>query len=1130
MLWLAMVRSGWLWIVITPSSPWNFITPCMVDAIAWNCHNPVLPMIMLYGDVALITTNSANTGNLQIIMENTKWIATVASIWIQCSCGASYAFGIYSTVLKSSQGYDQSTLDTVSVFKDIGANIGVLAGLLYHAVADNKTGGRSRPSSSRFGSGLSVVYLAGAIQFFAGYFLMWLSTIGVIEKPHVSLMCFFMFIAAQGQTFFNTTNVVVAVQNFPDYSGTTVGIMKGFLGLSGAILIQIYQTLFDGNPSAFLLMLAVFPAAMSLLLMSLIHVNPSNTTNDKRHLNGFSLIAVLIAAYLTIILLFENIFAFPSWAHIPTTVVLMMLLSSPLQVALTAQKTEPPPPSSPTMAPLIKASGEGSSSTNTGILEMNLLQAIGTVNFWLLFVPMMSGMGSGMATINNITQIGESLDYSTVKINAMVSLWSIWNFLGRIGGGFVSDLFLHRYGWGRPLFISLTQAAMVAGHLMIGLGGNLYIGSVIVGICYGSQWSLMPTITSEIFGVKHMGTIFNAIAAANPVGSYLLSVQVIGRIYDKEAEAGGGFCHGIHCFMVSYFVFAGVCVFGFLVSMVLFFRTRGFYALILQRRSKQIVVTHSKMITMIIHQVMFGYHSKSLEVVGEMAVNNKWMATVASIWIQCTSGSLYTFSFYSSALKATQGYDQSTLDAVSVFKDFGANFGILSGLLYSAVASPSTSVNFRGRKSGPWIVLLTGAIQCFVGYFLMWLSVTVAIPRPPVPLMCLFMLLAAHGVTFLNTANVVTAVLNFPNHSGTIVGIMKGFLGLSGAILLLVYQTVIKAEPTPYILMIALLPFLNTLFFMSSVKSFETIQSNEKKHLDSLSIISLLIAAYLFSIIIIQQTLPLNLPARIIVLLVLLILLASPLYVSLKSQSTENYQLLNNNPNNQEHESIHHDKNLPEAIRTVNFWCLFLTTATGMGTGLATVNNLAQVGESLGYTTHETTTLASLWSIWNFVGRFGAGYVSDHFLYTKKWARSVFIAITLGVMSIGHLVIASGFPGALYVGFVLVGVFYGSQWSLMPTIASEVFGVSHFGTIFNTITISGPIGSYFISVRVIGYLYDREVSREVTEYCSGTHCFRLSFIIMAIVTFLGSVVGMFLFFRTRGLYEQIVIRRERRSI
>ncbi|KAM0060530.1 putative major facilitator superfamily, MFS transporter superfamily [Helianthus debilis subsp. tardiflorus] len=504
-------------------------------------------------------------------MEHSKWFATVASIWIQCSCGASYTFGIYSAALKSSQGYDQSTLDTISVFKDIGANIGVLAGLLYSAVT----------SSSRFGSGLWPVYLAGAVQYFAGYFLMWLSVTGVIDRPHVWLMWLFMFMAAHAQTFFNTTNVVVAVRNFPDYSGTSVGIMKGFLGLSGAILIQIYHMLFDGNPTTFLLVLAVFPTLVSLALMSFVHANPSNTSNDKPHLNRFSLIALIIAAYLMIIIIFQNVVTFPSWAQILTTTILVIMTLSPLQVALTAQRSEQRSPS-PVMAPLI------TTLEDQDEVEMNPLQAMGTFNFWLLFLAMICVLGSGLATINNITQIGESLDYSTVEINTMVSLWSIWNFLGRFGGGYVSDLFLHRYGGGRPLFISLTQLAMVAGYLIIGLSGNLYIGSVIVGVCYGSQWSLMPTITSEIFGVKHMGTIFNIITAANPIGSYIFSVQVIGKIYDKEAQERGGLCHGLHCFMLSYFILAAVCAFGVVFSFVLFLRTRRFYASILQRRLKHL--------------------------------------------------------------------------------------------------------------------------------------------------------------------------------------------------------------------------------------------------------------------------------------------------------------------------------------------------------------------------------------------------------------------------------------------------------------------------------------------------------------------------------------------------------------
>lgn len=156
-------------------------------------------------------------------------------------------------------------------------------------------------------------------------------------------------------------------------------------------------------------------------------------------------------------------------------------------------------------------------------------------------------------------------------------------------------------------------------------------------------------------------------------------------------------------------------------------------------------------------------------------LRSKWVAMAASIWIQCASGGSYTFGIYSAVLKSTQFYDQSTLDTVSVFKDIGANAGVFSGLLYTY----ATSNRRRGRgggvggSGGPWVVLAIGAIQCFAGYFLIWASVTGLIGKPPVPLMCLFMLLAAQAQTFFNTANVVSAVENFADYGGTAVGIMK---------------------------------------------------------------------------------------------------------------------------------------------------------------------------------------------------------------------------------------------------------------------------------------------------------------------------------------------------------------------
>jgi MFS family permease len=218
--------------------------------------------------------------------------------------------------------------------------------------------------------------------------------------------------------------------------------------------------------------------------------------------------------------------------------------------------------------------------------NMNLLQALCSVNFWLLFIAMFCGLGSGLAMINNISQIGESLGYTATERNSLVSLLSIWNFLGRFGAGFVSDIFLHRGGWARPLFVAVTLAIMTIGHIIVaaGFSKNLYLGSVLVGVAYGSQWSLMPTITSEIFGVAHMGTIFNTIAIASPVGSYTFSVRVIGFIYDKVGSGENNTCFGSRCFMLSFMIMASVAFFGVLVALLLFFRTRRFYKSVVFRR------------------------------------------------------------------------------------------------------------------------------------------------------------------------------------------------------------------------------------------------------------------------------------------------------------------------------------------------------------------------------------------------------------------------------------------------------------------------------------------------------------------------------------------------------------------
>ncbi|KAI0527432.1 hypothetical protein KFK09_003032 [Dendrobium nobile] len=504
-----------------------------------------------------------------------KWTAMAASVWIQCTSGSSYCFGIYSPLLKFSQDYDQSTLNSVAFFKDIGANIGVLSGLLY--------------SSFVGGEGPKVVLAAGAIQCFAGYFLMWLSVTGALPRPPSGLMGFYLFLAAHSQTFFNTADVVTAVENFPDSRGTVVGIMKGFLGLSGAILIQIYRTLFNGNPSSFLLMLSLLPTLLPFLLMFFVQIHHTNGGDNLRYLNVFSFISIAVATYLMIVIIGEHFITLQLSIRISIFLLLLLLLISPLFVVFRAQLTESRSRSAyHDEIRLIEdinppENEEQKSNRDQGFLprveNMNLFQAMRTFEFWLLFLVMACAMGSGLATVNNISQIGSSLGYTSTETSTLVSLWSIWNFLGRFGAGYISDYFLHEKGCARPFFIALTLALMTIGHVIISSGfpGSLHLGSILIGVCYGSQWSLMPTITSELFGIRHFGTIFNTVAIASPVGSYFLSVRVVGYIYDIETSSGMKVCKGTHCFMLSFLIMASVTTIGFAVSTALFLRTRVFY-------------------------------------------------------------------------------------------------------------------------------------------------------------------------------------------------------------------------------------------------------------------------------------------------------------------------------------------------------------------------------------------------------------------------------------------------------------------------------------------------------------------------------------------------------------------------
>jgi len=75
-----------------------------------------------------------------------------------------------------------------------------------------------------------------------------------------------------------------------------------------------------------------------------------------------------------------------------------------------------------------------------------------------------------------------------------MSLMSIWNFLGRVGGGYFSEIIVRERTHPRHIALTFAQIVMAAGHFLFAMAwpGTMYIASLLVGLGYGAHWVIVP--------------------------------------------------------------------------------------------------------------------------------------------------------------------------------------------------------------------------------------------------------------------------------------------------------------------------------------------------------------------------------------------------------------------------------------------------------------------------------------------------------------------------------------------------------------------------------------------------------------------------------------------------------------
>ncbi|KAI8524134.1 hypothetical protein RHMOL_Rhmol13G0126400 [Rhododendron molle] len=521
-----------------------------------------------------------------------RWFSLFASFLIMAGAGATYLFAVYSKEIKSSLGYDQTTLNLLGFFKDLGANVGVLSGLIAEVTPT------------------WVVLLIGSAMNFFGYFMIFLSVTGKIPKPKVWQMCMYICIGANSQNFANTGALVTSVRNFPESRGIMLGLLKGFTGLSGAIMTQAYLAIYGNDSKSLILLIGWLPAAISVVFVYTIRpMKVVRQPNELRIFYQFLYVSIVLALFLMVMTICQKLVTFPQAGYALSVTVVCALLFVPLFIAIREelvlwnQYPKGAKPISPILEPTPKPKPLLEEKPKTTCFQdifinkpergedYTILQALLSTDMLILLFATFCGLGSSLTAVDNLGQIGESLGYPKKTIKTFVSLLSIWNYFGRIFSGFVSETLLSKYKFPRTLMMTLVLFLSCIGLLLIAfpIPGSVYIASVIIGFSFGAQLPLIFAIISELFGLKYYSTLFNCGQLVSPLGSYILNVKVTGPLYDMEAlkdlEKRGMnrssvkelTCIGVHCYRLAFVILAGVTFLGALASMILVARTREFY-------------------------------------------------------------------------------------------------------------------------------------------------------------------------------------------------------------------------------------------------------------------------------------------------------------------------------------------------------------------------------------------------------------------------------------------------------------------------------------------------------------------------------------------------------------------------
>ncbi|MDD2233867.1 MAG: OFA family MFS transporter [Desulfitobacteriaceae bacterium] len=151
-------------------------------------------------------------------------------------------------------------------------------------------------------------------------------------------------------------------------------------------------------------------------------------------------------------------------------------------------------------------------------------EMIRTKPFVLMWLSYLVGAAAGMMIIANALPIAQAQGISETLAVSAVMIVSVFNAVGRLTWGTVSD----KLGRTKTLMVVFLICGITMLFLKLMTGSLILVGVSLVGFCFGGFLAVYPSLTADYFGTKNLGmnygTVFLSYGIAGVAGPMLYDV------------------------------------------------------------------------------------------------------------------------------------------------------------------------------------------------------------------------------------------------------------------------------------------------------------------------------------------------------------------------------------------------------------------------------------------------------------------------------------------------------------------------------------------------------------------------------------------------------------------------------